>query len=145
AAIVDGLDGVAGELIPLYVSVLRSAADPAAENFAPIVAECRRRLEAELAKPERAADDWSIPFTGCECADCDHLAGFLTSSEQRSLTWPLAKPRRQPDHHCIDSQELPVTHTMERTGRPHKLKWHKTNLVRKEDAALRKDCTEELA
>ena len=32
--------------------------------------ECRRRLETELAKPERAADDWSIPFTGCGRADC---------------------------------------------------------------------------
>lgn len=145
AAIVDGLDGVAGELIPLYVSVLRSAADPAAESFAPIVAECRRRLEAELAKPERAADDWSIPFTGCGCADCDHLAGFLTSSEQRSLTWPLAKPRRQHIHSVIDSQGLPVTHSTERTGSPYKLKLRKTDSLMKEDAALRKYCTEQLA
>lgn len=38
-----------------------------------------------------------------------------------------------------------MTHTMERTGRPHKLKWHKTNLLMKEDSALRKYCTEQLA
>lgn len=145
AAIVDGLDGLGGDLIPFYVSVLQSAADPADENFAPIVAECRRRLEAEIAKPERAADDWSIPFSGCGCADCDHLAGFLASSEQQSLTWPLAKPRRQHIHSAIDAQGLPVTHTTERTGSPHKLKLHKTDLLMKEDAARRKYCAEQLA
>jgi len=107
--------------------------------------ECRRRLETELAKPERAADDWSIPFIGCGCADCAHLAGFPTSSEQRSLTWPLTKQRRQAIYHCIDSQGLPVTHTTERTGSPHKLKLHKTNLLMKEDSALRKCCTGQLA
>lgn len=45
----------------------------------------------------------------------------------------------------IDSQDLPVTHTTERIGSPHKLKLRKMDVLMKEDAALRKYCTEQLA
>ena len=94
ATISENLASVDGSLVPLFVSILRSAEDPGSANFSAIVDECRHRLEAEVAKPRRAVDDWSIPFTGCGCADCDHLAMFLGFSDQRAETWPLAKARR---------------------------------------------------
>ncbi|MFN0026713.1 MAG: hypothetical protein ACKV2O_05930, partial [Acidimicrobiales bacterium] len=97
-------------------------------------------LEAELALPKRADDDWSItdfePGTCCE--DCTKLAGFLTDPVQQQLTWPLAKPRRQHIHHCIDQAELPVTHRTVRQGSPHKLVLTKTADLHTRDAKRRK-------
>lgn len=145
AKISDELAAVDGSFVPLFVSTLRSAKDPASTNFAAVIDECQHRLEAEVAKPKRAADDWSIPFTGCGCADCEHLAVFLGSSDQRAETWPLAKPRRQHIHSMIDAQGLPVTHTTERTGSPHKLKLRKTDRLMKEDAAERRYFETQLA
>ena len=145
AKISEKLVAVDGLLVPLLVSILRSAGDPDTVNFYTIVDECRHRLEAEVAKPRRAADDWSIPFTGCGCADCQHLAVFLGSSSQRAETWPLAKARRQHIHGMIDAQGLSVTHTTERTGSPHKLKLRKTDRLMKEDAAGRRYFEAQLA
>lgn len=108
ATISEELVAVDGLLVTLFVSILRSAEAPSSANHPAIVDECRHQLEAELAKPRRAADDWSIPFTGCGCADCDHLTVFLGSSDQRAETWPLTKARRQHVHRMIEAQGLPV-------------------------------------
>jgi len=89
---------------------------------------CARVFREVLARPERAADDWSITDFepgGC-CDDCAHLADFLTDAAQQQLVWPLAKPRRQHIHHRIDETELPVTHLTKREGSPHKLVLTKT-------------------
>lgn len=145
ATIGEDLAVIEGPVAPLYVSILRSAKNPGSANFAAIVEVCLNRLAIEVARPERAADDWSISFTGCGCEDCGHLGSFLAAAEQRSETWPLAKPRRQHIHAMIDAQGLPVTHTTERTGSPHKLKLHKTAQLMKEDAAERKFYETQLA
>lgn len=138
AVIGTDLAAIDGRVIPLFVSILRSAQDPGSANFTAIVEECLSRLQAEVTKPQRAKDDWSIAFNGCGCVDCEHLGAFLAVADQRSETWPLAKPRRQHIHGMLDPQEQPVTHTTERTGSPHKLKLHKTDKLMKEDAAERK-------
>lgn len=145
AKISEELVAVDGSLVPLLVSILRSAEDPGSANFSAIVDECRHRLESEVAKPRRAADDRPIPFTGCGCADCEHLAMFLESSDQRAETWPLAKARRQHVHGKIEAQGLPVTHTTERTGSPHKLTLRKADRLMKEDAAERRYFEAQLA
>lgn len=67
--------------------------------------------------------------------------GYLNRTE----TWPLAKPRRQHIHGMIDGQGLPVTHTTERTGSPHKLKLRKTDRLMKADAAERRYFETQLA
>ena len=96
-------------------------------------------LEAELALPERAGDDWSITDfeSGTCCNDCATLAGFLTDTARQQLTWPLAKPRRQHIHQRIEEAELPVTHRTVRQGSPHKLVLTKTADLHTRAADLR--------
>lgn len=93
-----------------------------------IAQHCADALHAELARPERASGDWSITsFTSSDsCQDCTELAAFLEDAERQTLIWPLAKPRRQHIHRCIDDAELPVTHRTTREGSPHKLVIAKT-------------------
>ncbi|CAB4869291.1 unannotated protein [freshwater metagenome] len=113
---------------PMHVDVVRASASvPLVERDAigvtAIAQHCRRALEAELAQPARAHDDWSITEfqPGNGCADCTTLAAFLTDPANRQITWPLATPRRQHIHHRIDEAELPVTYHTTRQGSPHKL------------------------
>lgn len=61
------------------------------------------------------------------------------------MTSPLAKPRRRHIHAMIDAQGLPVTHTTEGIGSPHKLKLHKTDRLMKEDVAERRYYETQLA
>lgn len=96
-------------------------------------------LQAELVRPERAADDWSITEfeSGDCCDDCEHLAAFLADPAQQQSIWPLAKPRRRHIHQRIDEAELPVTHQTRRQGSPHKLILAKTPALFTRDAARR--------
>ena len=104
----------------------------------------RVQLEAKLAEPERAADDWKVssPIT-CSCADCATLAKFLSSSEMY-LEWPLAKPRRRHVHEALDGYRLPVTHETVRSGRPFTLVLTKTQELFKREAAERAACEQTL-
>lgn len=101
-----------------------------------IAQHCQQVLEAELAQPQRAANDWAITeFDPGECCDdCATLAAFLTDPDAQQTTWPLAKPRRQHVHHRIDDAELPVTHRTTRQGSPHKLVLTKTTELHRRDA-----------
>ena len=89
---------------------------------------CAESLAGELAMPQRAAGDWSITsfVSGDGCQDCIELASFLADATRQQLLWPIAKPRRQHIHRCIDDAELPVTHRTTREGSPHKLVLTKT-------------------
>lgn len=111
-----------------------------------IAQHCHQALQAELAQPQRAPDDWSITEfdPGSCCDDCKALAVFLTDPAAQQTTWPLAKPRRQHIHRRIDDAELPVTHRTTRQGSPHKLVLTKTLELHLRDAEHRRATTASL-
>jgi hypothetical protein len=98
-------------------------------DLRPLALHCATALHTELARPERAAADWSIiDFARPQCcADCAKLQTFLESATDQQLVWPLAQTRRQHIHQRIDQQELPVTHQTRHEGSPHKLVLTKTS------------------
>ena len=120
------------DLSPLLVATINAAAQLSPPQLAAIdlrsfAEHCASVLRRELARPERAGDDWSIEFDGGNCCqDCTELAGFLHDSARKQMVWPLAKPRREHTHRRIDETELPVTHQTKREGSPHKLVLTKT-------------------
>ncbi len=139
-------------LVPMLVDVLGAATTlPPAERTTTgldvIAQHCSNLLHATLAQPLRADDDWSITEfgTGTCCADCATLAAFLADPNNRQLTWPLAKPRRQHIHHRIDEAEVPATHHTVRQGSPHKLVIAKTSALHVRDAERRQVARESLA
>jgi hypothetical protein len=109
-----------------------------------IARHCAARLEARLARPVRAADDWSIELPqGCRCELCQTLGGFLGDPARRTLEWPLAEQRRRHVHSRIDQGELPVRHQTRRSGRPYTLVLSKTDaLFAREREARRRDQTD---
>lgn len=107
-------------------------------GFAPTTAHCARVLEKRLARPARAAGDWSItPPGGCSCQLCGELAKFLIARNEASLEWPLAQHRRAHIHHVVERHELPLTHTTRRAGRPYVLVLTKTQALFEHEAAER--------
>ena len=95
-------------------------------------------IHAMLISKPRNPNDWSIKDKNrCNCDDCKILGKFLLAPEKQKVIWPLAKGRRQHMHDVIDSMKLPVTHTTERTGSPHKLHLTKTKLLFTRENALR--------
>lgn len=91
-------------------------------HLKPLHQQVVARLNARLAQPERAPDDWSIPFPGTPQGELgSKLMAFLNDPAGKRLVWPLAKERRMAIHRFIDRHELPITHVTERTGSPHKL------------------------
>jgi hypothetical protein len=106
-----------------------------------IARHCTARLEARLARPPRAADDWSIELPDeCSCQLCGTLSGFLADPARRTFDWPLAKQHRQHVHGTIDEAELPVLHETRRAGRPYTLVLTKTEAIfERERGARRRD------
>ena len=85
------------------------------------------RLKNENDDGLQDQSDWSIKEDlSCTCKDCGTLRIFLVSPTEKSLNWPMAKDRRRHMHDTIDVLELPLTHTTERKGSPHKLVLTKT-------------------
>jgi hypothetical protein len=132
AGVVETVCSPGTDLSPLIVGVITAAAglspsDLAAVDLRPFAEHCAGLLQHELARPERAEGDWSIPFSGAGCCnDCAELATFLHDAARKQMVWPLAKPRREHIHQRIDSAEMPVTHQTRREGSPHKLVLTKT-------------------
>jgi hypothetical protein len=90
--------------------------------FETVAAACGRRLRNRLARPVRAAGDWSITASAdCSCALCEVLSAFLKDPARRVHEWPLAKDNRRHIHSRIDRYELPVSHQTRRQGRPYTL------------------------
>lgn len=91
-------------------------------GLAPVHEHAQRVLAEAVRKPARASDDWSISPPGdCECALCAELARFLSDRVRTRFEWPLAQDKRAHVHQKISSDELPVTHTTSRSGRPYTL------------------------
>ncbi len=109
-----------------------------------IARHCAARLEARVARPARAADDWSIELPeGCRCELCQTLGAFLGDPARRTFEWPLAEQRRRHVHDRIDHGELPVRHQTRRSGRPYTLVLSKTDaLFAREREARRRDQTD---
>ncbi len=117
----------------LEMPALRAIEKPARSRvgFRDLAADCAARLRARLARPPRAADDWSVelPAGGCDCELCRTLDRFLEDKIKRTLEWPMAKERRQHVHRRIDAAELPVTHVTRRQGSPYILVLNKADAL----------------
>ncbi len=121
-----------GDLLACAIAALR--ATPASRWTAAaldiVATHCSAVLEARLARPARAGDDWSIELpSGCTCELCGELRAFLADPTQTTLEWPLAKERRRHVHGRIDAAELPVRHQTRRVGRPYTLVLTKTEAL----------------
>jgi 2OG-Fe(II) oxygenase superfamily len=91
-------------------------------GFEAVAADCGGRLRKRLARPVRAAADWSIIAPDdCACALCEVLTSFLTNPKRRVHEWPLKEQSRRHVHSRIDQFELPVSHDTRRQGRPYTL------------------------
>jgi hypothetical protein len=134
------------DLVTCAMSALRAAhtAEPQThrESGLDVVARhCATRLEARLARPVRATDDWSIELPqGCHCELCATLGTFLGDPARHSFEWPLAEQNRRHIHTRIDQAELPVHHQTRRSGRPYTLVLRKTDaLFEREREARQRD------
>ncbi|WP_205738479.1 hypothetical protein [Billgrantia endophytica] len=130
--------------------MLRAAAEGLTDltdlGLAAVHAHCRELLDARLAQPERARDDWSIPLPAALDGELgDPLTRFLESPSQQRLEWPLAQAKRQVIHQFIDRHELPMRHETRRSGRPFTLVLEKTRALFEREAAERRQWEEELA
>jgi len=98
-------------------------------------------LEARLARPARAGDDWSIELPkDCSCELCAGLQTFLHDPSRKTFEWPLAQDRRAHVHRRVETAELPVTHETRRRGRPYTLVLAKTDeLFERERQHRRRD------
>lgn len=123
------------DLITCAMSAIRAARATAPKTrrgsgLDAVARHCAARLEARLARPARAADDWSIEFPqGCSCELCANLGAFLGDRARRIFEWPLAKQGRSHVHQRIDDAELPVDHQTRRSGRPYTLVLNKTDAL----------------
>lgn len=109
-------------LIPIVRAVPKLTADATRDPFTALAAHAAARLRAQLDRPHRDSDDWSVGLpAGCSCDLCQELARFLGDPRQRRKEWPLAQQRRSHVHARIDTAELLVSHTTRRVGRPFTL------------------------
>lgn len=136
-----------GGLAGLLERVLdRAGGAPAAVALGRLHAHTRTRLEAALASPPRAADDWSLPRPStCSCDLCAELGAFLADPARTRFDWPLAKDRRQHVHQVLDRARLPVHHETLRRGRPYVLQLRKRSALFEQAAAERARFEEALA
>ena len=128
------------ELVSVLLKTQRYSKQQASSKdaFNKLKRHVHKDIHAALNNKPRNENDWSINDKNrCDCADCKTLGKFLQAPEKQKIVWPLAKGRRQHMHQIIDSMKLPVTHTTERTGSPHKLHLTKTAQIFKREKALR--------
>ncbi len=133
------------DLVGCAIAVLRATPKPrwSATGLDTLAAHCSATLDARLARPLRATDDWSIELPqGCDCELCGELRVFLEDPTRTTFEWPLAKERRTHVHRRIDAAELPVAHQTRRTGRPYTLVLQKTDALFEREH-LRRRCDEQ--
>lgn len=136
-----------GEDSPLSLLQLARVVEKAAEvrGIGRLARRCIKSLEAELARPRRAAGDWSIVIPQiCACSDCGTLHEFL-ASDQISMTWSLARPRREHIQRVIDEQGLPLSHQATPAKSPRRLELIKAAGLAKIEARIRRDHEKALA
>lgn len=146
----SALSGDNHDLLGLSMRALRTAVkSPPRRRAAALDTLARRsadRLEARLAVPQRASDDWSIRLAGgCECELCGVLDEFLSDPARRTLEWPLAQAGRGHVHSRLDRAELPVRHQTRRTGRPYTLVLTKTDALFEREARAHQQDEADLA
>lgn len=108
------------------------------QSYNNLKAHILNEINTALNCKPRSKGNWSIKDKNrCNCEDCQIFNQFLLASSKQKMIWPIAKKRRQHIHHMIDAMKLPITHTTERTGSPHKLHLIKTEQLFKREAALR--------
>jgi hypothetical protein len=139
------------DVLACLMQVLRAAtalppATRTAAGLDAIAGHCVGRLQARVARPQRATDDWSINLPGgCTCALCHTLGAFLTDPARRAFEWPLAQQGRHHVHSRLDGAELPVRHQTRRTGRPYTLVLTKTEAIFERDNKARQRDEADLA
>jgi len=136
------------ELVVGAIAVLRATPKPrwSATGLDTLAAHCSATVEARLARPLRATDDWSIELPkGCDCELCGELRVFLEDPTRTTFEWPLAKERRTHVHRRIDAAELPVAHQTRRTGRPYTLVLQKTDALFERERLRRRRDAQDLA
>jgi len=110
----------------------------AKQQYIKLKTHALNEINSALNSKPRSSNDWSIKDKNlCNCGDCQVLNKFLLDSSKQKMIWPLAKKRRQHIHHVVNNMKLPVTHTTERAGSPHKLHLTKTEQLFKREASLR--------
>lgn len=134
------------DVLACLLPMLRAAGPGSSAPLEELAQDCERRLTAIAERPARAADDWSVPWSGggCGCALCGTLGEFLAEPSERTLEWPLAEARRKHVKSQISAAELPVRHEIWKFGSPHTLVLTKTNELFRREAKARKDATASL-
>ncbi|KND31524.1 2OG-Fe(II) oxygenase [Streptomyces acidiscabies] len=146
AALRSHPDTVLECLLPMLRHAAReqTEGEPRAAGLGAVARECGDRLGALARRAPRAADDWSVAWTGCGCDLCGTLGAFLGSRSRRTLEWPLAKDGRRHVHSRIDTAELPVDHQTRRQGRPYTLVLTKTEELFSRERATRRQAGADL-
>ena len=137
-----------GDLLACAIAALRATPTSqwSAAGLGAVATHCSTVLQARLARPARAGNDWSIELpSGCTCELCGELRAFLEDPTQTTLEWPLAKERRRHVHGRIDTAELPVRHQTRRVGRPYTLVLTKTDALFKRETQQQHRNEEDLA
>jgi hypothetical protein len=141
----------AAELLGGALAVVRAAhrlppAQRAEAGVDEVARSCARRIEADLARPPRADDDWSVALTvGCRCELCQILAAFLADPARRTFEWPIAEKKRQHVHSVLNQGEAPVLHRTRRTGSPYTLVLTKTTELHERERKARRQREADLA
>ncbi|MDR1967923.1 MAG: 2OG-Fe(II) oxygenase [Burkholderiaceae bacterium] len=79
-------------------------------------------LAQELARGERARDDWSLSFQAlCTCKVCAPALAFLASPTQTRDAWPLAEYSRDHLQEQLTALDLPLAFETIKRGRPYTL------------------------
>jgi hypothetical protein len=133
------------DVLACLLPMLRAAGPGHSTPFGELVRDCERRLTAITARPARADDDWSVPWSGgCGCELCGTLSEFLSDHSQRTLEWPLAEARRKHVKTQISAAELPVKHEIWKFGSPHTLVLAKTDDLFRRETRAREDAAASL-
>ena len=133
------------DVLACLLPMLRAAGPGPSAPLEELAQDCERRLIAITGRPERADDDWSVPWSGgCGCELCGRLSEFLASRGERTLEWPLAEARRKHIKNQVSVADLPIRHETWKFGSPHTLVLTKTDELFRREATARKDAADSL-
>ena len=134
------------EVLACLLPTLRSVGPGSSAHFDQLAADCERPLAVICGRPVRAADDWSVSWSGgCGCELCGSLSAFLAGQAERTLEWPLAEARRKHVADQVKAAELPVKHQVWKFGSSHTLVLTKTDDLFRREAKARENATSSLA
>jgi len=133
------------DVLACLLPALRAAGPESGPSLDELAADSERRLAVITARPARADDDWSVPWSGgCGCELCAALGEFLADRGERTLEWPLAEARRKHVATQIRTAELPVTYQVWKFGSPYTLVLTKSDELFLREAKARENATASL-